>query len=510
MCIRDRYFLLSITALLLSACSGGGSSNNTTPVNNYSLSLEMTRLTTATPNPFQVTATLKNNGTPEANQNLQLTIPNGNTSAVTDLGNGQYRFTVTPSTYGLHPVTISFSNATITRTALVLNGYATGVGQPQLIPGDAVNTEGYEDGITITPDGQYLFIQYGPLYFTGLFSIGTICSSGGYTVGYDLNTCDGRTNSSLVFNTVGPYNNSIRPNFPTTGINANGTFKHLPSVQTNGLANGIIGFPTVFYGFKKQTDGTFAEPFKVAFNDERGLNGPFGLTFKPNANGTTDFAVAWNNYFNDLGDDKADVYTGTLTLGQNKNLGDVVYNNEMYVSITPNITPVNFSSHANTQGNPYLELDNSGNVKAIWTDDEASSKNLSVYRLTAGTYPTGTWTLDTLPAVINTAGEESQPTMIGNRLYMNRDLKIVYHEYRPTNGSCSSGYTHADCWGPEVVLLQGSGSTTVGQIFGVGEPTVAFVDGKKYLYFVFVRARTNNLVTGLPDFNLDAAFVEIP
>ncbi len=496
--------LIACTAKVDSGGSDGGAAST------YSFSMEMTRLTTATPNPFQVSVTLKKDGAGLAGQSLQLTVPNGTTSAIADVGGGTYQFTVTPSAYGLFPVTVSFNGTSIKRTAIVMNSYGSGVGQPMTVPGDYVNTDGYEDGVTITPDGQYLFVQYGPLYFSGLFSIGTICSSGSYSIGYDLNTCSGRTNSSMVFNSIGPYNTSIRPNFPSVGINTNGTFKHITSLVISGTANGIIGFPTVFYGFKKQSDGTFAEPFKVAFNDERGLSGPFGISFKPNSNGTTDFAIAWNNYYNDLGDDKPDIYTGTLTLGQNKNLGDIVYSGEMFTSITPYVNPVSFSSHTGTQGNPYLELDGSGNVKAIWTDDEASSHDLSVYRLTAGTYPSGTWVKDTLPSVINTAGEESQPTMIGNRLYMNRDLKIIYHEYRPTNGACSSGYTSADCWGPEVVLLQASGSTTVGQIFGVGEPTVANADGKKLLYFVFVESRANALVSGIADFNMNAGFVEIP
>lgn len=49
-----------------------------------------------------------------------------------------------------------------------------------------------------------------------------------------------------------------------------------------------------------------------------------------------------------------------------------------------------------------------------------------------------------------------------------------------------------------------------GQIFAVGEPTVAEYDGKRFLYFVFVKARDTQSFPGIIDFHLDPAFVEIP
>lgn len=459
---------------------------------------------------FTVTASLKKDGSSLSGQVLNLSVPKGTISAVTDNGNGTYSFTVTPTTTGTYPVTISFGGASITRKAVVLDTVLVGAGQPMTVPGDYVNSSGYEDGITITPDGEYLFVQYGPFYFSGITNHVSICSSGGLTVGYDLSTCLGRDNSSLVFNTIGPYTSPYRPNFPTNNISA-GVLLHLDELIIPSIANGLVGFPTVFYGFKRQSDGTFADPFKVAFNDEKGISGPFGLSFKMNGDGTATFAVAWNNYFNDLGDDKPDIYYGTLTLGTNKNLGNVVYGaNDTFSSISPNISPVNFNSHLGVQGNPHLYYDGSGNITSIWTDDEQVAHGLAVYRLTAGSFPTGTWTLDTLPSDINTAAEEDQPFFTGSKLIFSRDSAIVYHDYTPTNGACGSTFTSNDCWGPEVVLLKANGNTTIGEIFAVGEPSVATYGGKTYLYFVYVERRENNALISLFDWDLNAAFVEIP
>ena len=500
-------FLLLCAVNLATACSP---SESPTSVNTYSLSMQMSRITQSGFNPFTVVVTVTKNGSPAPGQALQITIPKGTSTPTVDAGDGTYSCTVTPTSTGTYPITASVGGAVLTRKAVVLDTYMAGIGQPMAIPGDYVNTDGYEDGVTITPDGQYLFVQYGPFYMSGILNFLTICSSSSYSAGYDLNTCSGRTNSSLVFNTIGPTAGPYRPGYVTTNI-VNGQLRHLPLVTISGVANGIVGFPTMFYGFKRQADGTFAEPFTLAFNDPKNIQGPFGLSFKMNGDGTGTYVVAWNNYLNDPGGDhKPDIYTGSLTFGQNTSMGTVTYSGDTYTAITPNVSLVNFPSQVGVQGNPHLFYDTNGNVKSIWTDDEQVSNDLTVYRLTSGTMTTGTWVKDTLPSVINTASQESQPFFTGDKLIMRRDSNIVYHAYQPTNGSCASGFTDATCWGAQTIMLGTNANTAVGQIVTVGEPTIASYNGKKYLYFVYIEIRANAAVTGIADYNADAAFVEIP
>lgn len=485
-----------------------------TPVQT-SLSLKMTRMPQPGFDPFTVTVTLSVDGVPTAGRTLTVSVPKGAVSTVSDLGNGDYSFTVTPSSTGIYPVQVSYAGVNLVRKAIVFDTVGTGVGQPMAVPGDYVNTDGYEDGVTITPNGEYLFVQYGPVNFSGFAGIATTCNDPSYSVGYNLNACAGRPNSDLVFNAIGPYAAPYRPGFHSQAI-VGGKVRYLPGFVQSGLANGLAATPTLFYGFKKQADGTFAQPFRIYFDDPKGINGPFGLSFKPNGDGTATFAVAWNNFLNDLGDDGADVYAGTMTLGQDKLLGTVTYNpavfsGDSFQSITPAITPVSFASQAGQKGNPHLYSDGSGNIKSIWTDDEITSKDLSVYRLTSGTFPaSGTWVKDTLPSVINTGAEEDQPFFTGDRLIFSRGSNIVSHAYTPTNGSCASTYTHNNCWGSETVLIGANGNTGAGLINGAGEPTVATVGGKKYLYFVYVEARPVQLYPGITDFDLGAGFVEIP
>ena len=473
-----------------------------TPSDNYEITLSFDRNNDPGLDSFDVTARLTKNGSALSGQTFSLNVPKGSVSSIVDQGSGMYSFTVTPSTTGVYPVTVTYQTASASREALVFSTIHSDLGQPLSVPGD-VNSEGYEDGITITPNGEYLFVQYGPLYFSGLLYYKAICPPDASYSLYNLMGCSGNQDASWVFNTVGPYNNSLRPNFPVGSI-TNNTLQHL-NIEIPGVVNKIALFPTVFYGFKRQSDGSFKNPFKLAFNDVKGANGPFGLSFHMTSSTSAEFAVAWNNYFNDLGDDKPDVYAGAITFGQDNNLGDVTYSGELFQSISPNIEPVSFSSHTGVQGNPHLYYDQSEVIQSIWTDDEQTTHDLTVYKISSGTFPDGTWSAITLPSVINTASEESQPFFTGSKLYLRRGDKIVSHAYV---GSGHNDYHLNSSWGAEVTLLSAS-SLNSNEMITVGEPTLASYNGKTYLYFAYGFVRSIS-ASGRRDINLNAGFVELP
>jgi hypothetical protein len=298
----------------------------------------------------------------------------------------------------------------------------------------------------------------------------------------------------------------LRPGFPIGKISA-GHLNWL-DLTVPGVVNGLMAFPTVFYGFKKQSDGTFAEPFKLAFNDAYGANGPYGLSFQMTSATTAKYVVSWYNYFDDVGNDgKFNIYNGTVDMGQTNNMGDVVYSGDAYQSISPHITPVNFASHAGTQGNPHIYYDTNGVTKSIWTDAEDTTRDLTVYSLASGSFPNGTWTSVALASKVNTVDSESQPFFTGTKLFLNREVKIVSHNYL---GSGGADYQLNASWGNETLLLQGSGNYNVGDIWGVGEPTIATVNGKNYLYFVYILVRGVGVVAGRYDLNMETGFVEIP
>ena len=498
-----------VPVVLLSLASACGGGSDTAPFLDpvYSLTLDINRVPQPGFSPISVTVTLQKDGNFLPNKTLTLSVPRGVASSVVDQGEGKYEFTVTPASTGVYPIEVSFEGVRVTREALVFDGLDSSVGQPLAIPGNYVNTAGYEDGVTITPDGQYLFVQYGPIYFSGLIYVAShICTDVSLSIGYDLNNCNGADNSNWLFKTIGPYNDAIRPNFPSARISSD-TITHLSSLVIANVANGVIAPPTVFYGFKRQLDDSFAEPFKVAFDDQdHAIQGPFGLSFTASNSGQANVLFAWNDFTNQLGDDKADIYSGAITLGQATSLGSATYDaNDLVLTTTPSVSPINFNTHVGTQGNPHVYYDSNNIVRSIWVDDEIVSHDLTVYRLTSGSFPSGTWSAINLPSVVNTGEEESQPFFTGNRLYIRRGIRIVYHRYQ---GSGGADYHLNASWGPEVIVIDANLNMKLGEIIAVGEPTIATVGNTEYLYFVYGWVRSKG-VGDLPDINLDAGFVKL-
>ena len=89
----------------------------------------------------------------------------------------------------------------------------------------------------------------------------------------------------------------------------------------------------MFYRFKKQLDGSFAEPFYLAFNDENdAIINPYGLSFLPHDDGTSTVTFSFNDPANsdtqgilDLNiADSMDVYTAEISFGINNNLGTFI------------------------------------------------------------------------------------------------------------------------------------------------------------------------------------------
>ncbi|MEJ2440049.1 MAG: hypothetical protein P8Z72_10320 [Gammaproteobacteria bacterium] len=221
-------FMLRFTWVLsfvagLSACGGGGASGGAAPA--YSISLAFTRLTSASTNPFRVTVSLTQDGqaVTGAATDLQITLGRGSHNSVREVAPGQYAFTVIPDGTGEYPVSVSYHGASFSRTPLVLAQVQAGWGQPMAVAG-LVNTPGYEDGVTVSADGQYLFVQYGPVYF-GAFQLFTTPRANGGCGGNRLSPT--RCTHPWLDDTIGPYAAPARPGFFTGRIDVtNGTNRH--------------------------------------------------------------------------------------------------------------------------------------------------------------------------------------------------------------------------------------------------------------------------------------------
>ena len=467
-------------------------------------------------------------------------------SSITDLGSGEYQATLTPSKTGEFPLTISINDISISRTPIVLKDVHSSWSQPMSVRG-YVNTEGYEDGVTITPDGEYLFVQTGPHYLMGVFAMlasRTNSGCGGATKRLDPTRCE----HPWINNLVGTYTAPERPGF-FDGRYSGMTMRHNSNaygVADEQAPNYAMG--TMFYGFKRQGDGSFKEPFYVAFSDENdAIINPFGMSFMNNGDGTATMLFTVDDPSDpdmvDLAGDGSimvesyfDVYTSQITFGQNNSLGQFVY------SGTPGAKPVrggtfnsslvNFGKTgingiAGTQGNPHIYYDENKTVKSIWTDDEFDKDGsgngigdygeLSVYVLTSGTFPSGSWTKVVLPSKINIAGgtHEIQPFFTGSTLYFTRSGSSNPEVWSASYSGphTVAGYSDANNWGAPEKILSFDSTAELGRINAIGEPTIATYNGETYLYFVYGYLRSYDgdppARTGLYDVDLQAGYIKL-
>lgn len=524
------FSVLSIL-MLISCSSSSGSGDAGTPV--WSVEMDFFRIANAAGlDPFVVNLTILRDGTPTAGLQPTISLQRGSVSTITDQGDGSYFFQVTPTQTGEHEVTVSYENASITRTPLVLKSVHADWNQPMAVPG-LVNTDGYEDGVTITPDGQYLFVQTGPQYFSAYFVYLEARAKGG---------CGGDRLSPTICRHLwldtlpGPYTAPERPGF-FDGRFSGTDFLHNSNAWGVGIDQApIFAYATMFYGFKKQPDGSFAEPFYIAFDDiNDAIANPFGMSFRMNTDGSATMVFAHNDgdasgFYDHDNDNNAvtidvdssfDIYTIDITPGQNTNLGTYT------IGQPPIRDPAFFPSEMiglgktgtdgiyGTQGNPHLYVLNDGSIHSIWTDDEydvgdnpgddSDAGFLSVYTLTTGTFPNGIWKKTVLPnTIINTGPMQRQPYFTGQGLFYTQDVDIRYSAY---NGNdTATDYANDINWSmPVTVLEKDAGDTPLGKIIAVGEPT--FTYNENALYFVYGYVRSVDPITGIADINMQAGVI---
>ncbi|MDF1663296.1 MAG: hypothetical protein P1V97_16105, partial [Planctomycetota bacterium] len=176
---------------------------------------------------------------------------------------------------------------------------------------------------------------------------------------------------------------------------------------------------------------------------------------------------------------------------------------------------IGINGNAGTQGNPHLH-DVNGVVESIWTDDEfdtgGDEGELSVYVLTAGTFPTGTWQKVILPSVVNAPAptNDIQPFFSGSELFFTRSSPTALPEvFRAaySGGKLATDYGNSGNWATPVKILGVNPSTTIGTVTAIGEPTIATINGKEVMFFVYGVIRGFDATSGLADVNLQAGFI---
>ncbi len=429
------------------------------------------------PDAIVVDVTVTIDGAVAPGQLVALTAEGGVAGAMTDLGAGSYRGEVAPDQpSGEVHVRVVALGEQVERTAVVLPEIGAGWGQPERVRGP-VNTPGYEDSPEISPDGQWLIVSnYSP--------VDLVCCLSGCDGSPPTDPAGSACNTSL-----GPYAAPERPDLPGAGRIVSSTQIHdeLPSLGLDlpDAQDFIVALPPVAaYGFRRQADGSYAEPFVIAFEADGSVVAPFGFTFVAAPQG----AAAQVLYaLNDLRiPDEApestdnDLWRVDLTLGQRNNLGTFTTPPMGLPQVDVELTPLEVEDRSGPQGNPAVSAD------GVWWDSEDGAFDLF--------YAVGSASGGGLGPAVTVAlsrpdRTEFQPYLFGGRLYFAAEFAEIRSSARAPGGDPGAAAT----WSEErVELACEAGTTRTGAVFSIGEPSVATIDGAPTLFFLY----TNKTATG--------------
>ena len=282
---------------------------------------------------------------------------------------------------------------------------------------------------------------------------------------------------------IGPLTGPARPRLPGLERVISSTHIHdeAPSIGYDlpvGTDLPIALPPVTGYGFKRQADGSFAQPFLLGFAAD-GVSTPFGYSFAGPVTGTSAKLVfAFEDLRNVRGDygppTRGDLFRDAVTLGVDNNFGTFSVDalGRPVTDRFPAAVPL--PSKAGQQGNPAVSSD------GLWFDTEEEANDLFF----AAGNPLGGSTLAAPVRVALSRSDrgETQPYLHQGRLYFTADSSKILSSARAPGGNPALAAT----WGAEQLDLAAEASDRVGAVIAIGEPSISVRAGVKSLYFVYV------------------------
>lgn len=442
-----------------------------------SLQVELARVPAIGADPIEVTAIVHRGAVPADDAAVEIEAAGGQVGPVTALGQGRYRATITPAQpSGELPITVRALGLSVERTAIVMAVIDDGWGQAEAVPG-LVNTLAYEDSAEVSPDGEWLLVS-------DTSPIDLICC----VLGCGPDGAPASDPAGAACNHVlGPYGAPERPGFPGADRIVSPTEIHdeLPRVGLD-LPDGVdfqVALPPVAaYGFHRQPDGSFAEPFSIAF-DADGLPGLYGLTFaSPIVGGEATLLFALDTLDQSATSPGVDLYTDPVVLGRPHNLGTYSVGPGGQVMVDRYPARVALTSYRGVQGNPGLLPD------GVIYDSENAQDDLF---FAAGDLRSGAPLAAPVQVALSRAGRgERMPHFHDGRLYFSVDAADVRSSARTPGGDPAAAAT----WSAERIELGSeAGATRVGAVVAVGEPSIEVRDGVESLYFVYASKTATGL-----------------
>lgn len=461
-----------IVALTLSACSGsGGGDSGTTPAA-PTLNLDFTRNTSPANGTFKAIVWLSNANGAVVPFSSQPTVSStrGTVSPLVLRSDGKQEATVTPDAAGsgeyrvTAAASVSGASTALAHTAIVMGQVADGWGQPYSVEG-LVNTGGTQDSVAVSPDGQYLFLQYYPVSLSCFI---------------ERLPQPGDPNSVACQTATGPIAPPQRPNLPGASrvLSASAIHHGCPSLNFDPSPFPVP--PLAMYGFKRQSDGSYAEPFVFAFTHNDGCFSPYGPSVRANGDGTYRMFLAFNDPRNSgTASDFSHLYDFNFTPGATQILGDVSVAGALQINQFV-LNPATVGGPDVHRGNPHVHYSGSTPSLLFYDDETQASANQYLH---VSQWNGSGWGA---PAALNfapfntTGNGMTQPYFDGTQLIAREGLELRTFAYN--GGPVGS----AASWGPPAVLLapQAAG-LQAGSVVVVGEPTVATIAGQEVLFFVY-------------------------
>jgi len=440
------------------------------------LTLSLDRRSELGPDPILVDIFVARGGFPQLGVAVTVEIPpgRGSVGAAVDIGGGHYLVEITPGiTSGEVPIRAMALGAEATRSALVLPVIDDAWGQPELVPGD-VNTPGYEDSSEISPDGEWLLVSsYSPVdLLCCLLALQPFCPTA---------TTAGHPASPACNTSIGPYAAPQRPGLPgaeriTSPTTIHDSLPRLGLGQPAGMDLPFAVPPVAAYGFHRQADGSFAEPFAIVFEADGISVAPFGLTFARLAGANATVVYAWNDIRTEgAAETDNDLYSASFALGSRVVLGTFTAG---VLDVEPTFVPL--ATRDGASGNPGIAVD------GVFFDAEGGDEDLHF----ASGDPLGGITLAAAVTVggLSTPAGEYQPFLHDERLYFARDFLEIRSAARG-GGDVALAAT----WTDERAELGIDGDNAVGRVLAIGEPSLTADE----LYFVYGTRTSQGLDQGI-------------
>jgi hypothetical protein len=230
--------------------------------------------------------------------------------------------------------------------------------------------------------------------------------------------------------------------------------------------------PVTAFGFRRQDDGSFADPFVIGL-DADGCNAPFGYSLIAPPDGTSaEVVFAGTAPGSTTGND---LFWAPLVLGSPNILASFDCPGGALTLVSSVVQPLALDPLDGTQGNPHLR----GGL-LFFDDEHTSSPPILLVTQPSGPLPTASFPPS--QRVPLAAGEDvRQPHFDPPDLYFTREFRIA-------RSRLDGDPAVAGSWSAPATELASESLATIrtGAIVVLGEPSVAHrPDGTSELYFVY-------------------------